>query len=170
VDIYSPVLNEIKKQNSGVNIIFTVSPVRHWKDGPVNNQISKSILILAVHELVKKFSFVSYFPSYEIMMDDLRDYRFYADDLFHPNQLGVDYIWLKFRNSFISEESIEISEKIDKLNKAMAHKPFYPNTEAYKRFIDSNLELIEQLKQFVPEIRFNDEILFLCSEMKKYFS
>jgi hypothetical protein len=169
VDKFSQVLTEIKKLNPDIHIVFTVSPVRHWKDGPVNNQLSKSVLILAVHELVKRFSFVSYFPSYEIMMDDLRDYRFYADDLFHPNQLGIDYIWLKFRNTFVSEKAIEISEKIDKLNKALAHKPFYPNTLAYKSFIDNNLKLIKDLELLVPGILFKEEVELLLSEKENIF-
>lgn len=168
VEMYTQILKELKSLNSDIKVIFTVSPVRHWKDGAVNNQLSKSILILAIHELLKKFDFVSYFPSYEIMMDDLRDYRFYAEDLFHPNQVGIDYIWSKFKASFILEKSFEIADKIEKLNKAVLHNAFYPNTLAYSKFIDSNLKLIEQLKKLVPGINFDVEMQHFSSEKRKF--
>jgi len=169
VDIYVQLLDELHRFNSGLNVIFTVSPVRHWKDGPVNNQKSKSTLILAVHELVKKFDFVSYFPSYELMMDDLRDYRFYSDDFFHPNQMAIDYIWSKFKETYIDVKSIEIAEEVNKLNKALAHRPFYPNSQAYKKFIESNIALIGYLKSRISGSGFEKDLQYLIMERKKYF-
>jgi hypothetical protein len=146
-----------------------VSPVRHWKDGPINNQLSKSILLVAIHKIIKEFDFVSYFPAYEIMMDDLRDYRFYAEDLFHPNQTGIDYIWEKFCACFLSDGALEITAKIDKILKAIAHKPFYTKTIAYQKFIESNLMVINNLKSKHPDIDLNHEINYFNSEKNKYF-
>jgi hypothetical protein len=169
VEIYCSLLDEIHKINSELKIVFTVSPVRHWKDGPVNNQLSKSILIVSIQELVKNFDFVSYFPSYEIMMDDLRDYRFYADDLFHPNQMGIDYIWDKFKECFIKTDSLELSGKVDQIVKAMAHKPFYPCTQAYQKFIENNLLSIKHLTIKFPNLDLSDEKDYFLAEKMKYF-
>lgn len=168
--IYHELFDIIHRINPKLKIVFTVSPVRHWKDGPVNNLLSKSVLIVAIHELIKSFDFVRYFPSYEIMMDDLRDYRFYADDMFHPNQLGIDYIWEKFRDTFILPRAIELSLKIDKLLKAFSHRPFYPNTEAYKKFILKHLEFIDELKSNNPMLDFDAERNHFLQEYESYFS
>lgn len=169
VERYTLLLNELRTFNNKLKVVFTVSPVRHWKDGPVNNQLSKSTLLVAILSLIKKFDFASYFPAYEIMMDDLRDYRFYTDDLFHPNQTAIDYIWGKFRESFITEDAIKMSQEIDKILKAAAHKPFYPNTPDYQKFLDKNLSVIEQFVKKHPEIDFKDEVEYFTSEQKKYF-
>jgi hypothetical protein len=169
VQLYSDLFEEIHKRNEKLRIVFTLSPVRHWKDGVVNNQYSKSILIVAIQELIKKFVFVSYFPSYEIFMDDLRDYRFYADDLFHPNQVGIDYVWEKFRACFINPNALIIAEKVEKILKATAHRPFYPTTRAYLKFLDNNLKAINQFKSEFPEMNFKEEIKYFISEKEKYF-
>ena len=95
-------LNELKKFNKHINVIFTISPVRHWKDGAHGNQISKSILLLAVEELLSHSASLNYFPSYELVMDDLRDYRFYAEDMLHPSITAVNYIWEAFFRKAIS--------------------------------------------------------------------
>jgi len=166
---YKKVLKQINEFNPKLEVVFTVSPVRHWKDGPVNNQLSKSNLVVAIHELVKNCEFVHYFPSYEIMMDDLRDYRFYADDLLHPNQLAVNYIWEKFCQCFLSKNAIEISGKIEKLKKNMEHRVFYPETIAYKKFITSNFRLINSLQTQLPDLNFNKEMRHFTEEGSKYW-
>jgi hypothetical protein len=169
VEMYAGLLETIHSRNQHIKVVFTVSPVRHWKDGPVNNQYSKSILIVAIQELIKKFDFISYFPSYEIFMDDLRDYRFYADDLFHPNKIGIDYVWQKFSESFIDESALNTANKIDKINKALAHSPFYPKTNAYLKFLEANLKMIEELRTDFPNLHFAEEIKHFNSEKEKYF-
>jgi hypothetical protein len=169
VEMYTILLENIHSRNHNIKVVFTVSPVRHWKDGPVNNQYSKSVLIVAIHELLKKFEFILYFPSYEIFMDDLRDYRFYADDLFHPNQFGIDYVWQKFSECYIDQNSLNTAIKIDRINKALAHRPFYPSTVAYLKFLDGNLKIIDELKTDFPDLDFDEEIKYFYSEKEKYF-
>ena len=169
IEDYNLLLAKLKEFNKNLEIVFTISPVRHWKDGAVNNQLSKSNLFVAVHELVKKYDFVHYFPSYEIMMDDLRDYRFYADDMFHPSKLAIDYIWEKFSQTFLSEKAIKISKQVEKLKKNMEHRVFYPKTEAYKKFIISNLKLIKSLKINLPNLNFEKELNHFHNEGNKYW-
>lgn len=115
-------------------VVFTISPIRHLKDGAHGNQISKSTLILALNEIMAEGANISYFPSYEIMMDELRDYRFYAADMVHPSPIAVEYIFEKFKEHFILPS--EYNKMIDgeKISKALNHRPLFPNTEEYKRF------------------------------------
>jgi lysophospholipase L1-like esterase len=125
----------IQKINPDCNFIFTVSPVRHLKDGFVENQRSKSHLITAIHDAIKpQLPAVNYFPSYEIMMDELRDYRFYAEDMLHPSTIAIDYIWSKFKESTIAESDFPVMEQVDSIQKSLFHKPFNPNSESHLRF------------------------------------
>jgi hypothetical protein len=133
-------------------IIFTVSPIRHFKDGAVENQRSKSTLLLAMDYICKKFDNALYFPSYEIMMDDLRDYRFYAEDMIHPSTVAVDYIWKSFAECFFEGDTKILISKINDLNRASLHRPFNPNSHAYKSFILSQINEINKIKTSVPEI------------------
>lgn len=123
--------------NSKATVIFTVSPVRHIKDGFIENTQSKAHLITAIHQFLNQKSF--YFPSYEIMMDELRDYRFYAEDMLHPNQTAINYIWEAFKNVWMSQETTKIMEAVDGVQKGLQHKPFNPNSEAHQKFLE-NLE------------------------------
>ena len=125
----------IQSINPEVKIIITVSPVRHIKDGFVENQLSKSHLISAIHGAFDlQVSAFNYFPSYEIMMDELRDYRFYADDMLHPSQLAIDYIWKRFKETNISETALSIMEEVETIQKSLSHKPFNPNSESHQKF------------------------------------
>ena len=125
----------IQKINPDCNFIFTVSPVRHLKDGFVENQRSKSHLITAIHDAIKpELTAVNYFPSYEIMMDELRDYRFYVEDMLHPSAVAIDYIWSKFKESTIAESDFPVMEQVDSIQKSLSHKPFNPNSESHLRF------------------------------------
>lgn len=125
----------IQSINPDVKIIFTVSPVRHIKDGFVENQLSKSHLISAIHGAFDlQVSAFDYFPSYEIMMDELRDYRFYADDMLHPSQLAIDYIWKRFKETNISETALSIMEEVETIQKSLSHKPFNPDSESHQKF------------------------------------
>lgn len=158
VDNYSLLLQEIEKVNPKVKFIFTVSPVRHMKDGAIENQLSKSTLILAIHSLIEKFRKAHYFPAYEMVMDDLRDYRFYNSDMIHPSEIAVDYIWEKFSESWISESAFAFMNQVEKLNRAIQHRPFQPKAEAHQKFIHKQLQIIEKLKKEYPTIDFSYEI------------
>ena len=123
--------------NPNCKIIFTVSPVRHIKDGFVENQWSKSNLISAIHSVLQALpsgAEGAYFPSYEIMMDELRDYRFYAEDMLHPNQVAIDYIWKRFKETTISETAFAVMDEVSTIQKSLSHKPFNPNSESHLKF------------------------------------
>ncbi|HKJ07065.1 MAG TPA: GSCFA domain-containing protein [Flavobacteriaceae bacterium] len=128
-------VSEIKKVNSSCSIIFTVSPVRHLKDGFTENAMSKAHLLTAIHNLISENNEIYYFPSYEIMMDDLRDYRFYNEDMLHPNNLAIDYIWEQLKSVWLNESTASIIKKVESVQKALAHKPFNPNSQAYTDFL-----------------------------------
>jgi hypothetical protein len=128
-------LKLIHSVNPNCNIVFTVSPVRHIKDGFVENQWSKSNLIAALHQIIEcQLSNVNYFPSYEIMMDELRDYRFYAEDMLHPNQVAIDYIWKRFKETTISETAFSTMEAVETIQKSLQHRPFNPDSESHQKF------------------------------------
>jgi len=126
--------------NPKCNFIFTVSPVRHLKDGFVENQVSKAHLIAAIYATTNtKQQTLNYFPSYEIMMDELRDYRFYADDMMHPSPMAIDYIWERFAATQIDASAITTMELVQTIQKGLAHRPFNPNSESHQRF-EANLK------------------------------
>ena len=126
----------LKTINPKISIIFTVSPVRHLKDGFVENQLSKSHLLSAIHQVVEPRKQLYYFPSYEIMMDELRDYRFYAEDMIHPNTTAINYIWDKFEEVWLDDAVKPTMQEVDTLQKGMLHKPFAPNSQAHLQFIE----------------------------------
>ena len=126
--------------NPKCNFIFTVSPVRHLKDGFVENQVSKAHLIAAIYATTNtKQQTLNYFPSYEIMMDELRDYRFYADDMVHPSPMAIDYIWERFAATQIDANAIATMELVQTIQKGLAHRPFNPNSESHQKF-EANLK------------------------------
>jgi hypothetical protein len=135
------------------SVILTVSPVRHLGDGLQENSVSKAILRLAGEELVARYERVHYFPSYEILMDDLRDYRYYADDLAHPSKMAVEYVWARFCEFALSDKACELLPQIEQIVAASQHRPFNPNGEAHKAFCRKMLERIEKIN----EIDFSSE-------------
>ena len=141
----------IRSVNADCSIVLTVSPVRHIKDGFVENQRSKAQLIAAIHEQLKTDN---YFPSYEIMMDELRDYRFYAEDMLHPNSIAIDYIWERFVESAVSEDSLSIMEEVNTIQKGVAHKPFHPDSHSYQQFLKQLQAKITHLQKRYPELLF----------------
>ena len=145
----------IQKVNPNCHFIFTVSPVRHIKDGFVENQRSKAHLISALHNfLALSQSKCNYFPSYEIMMDELRDYRFYAEDMLHPSQTAIDYIWKRFSENYISEENFATMEEVCSIKKGLAHRPFNPNTASHQKFQNVLNEKIIMLQKKFPHFKF----------------
>jgi hypothetical protein len=143
--------------NPELKFVFTLSPVRHWKEGAHGNQLSKSRLVLAIDEAITNNEKAEYFPSYEIIMDELRDYRFYAGDMLHINETGTNYIYDRFQDTFFSEETIALKEKIRKITLARQHKPFNPNTEQHGQFVKKQLDEIQSLKKMFPSINFYEE-------------
>ena len=152
VDSLGPLLEYLKECNPELNIILTVSPIRHLKDGFVENQISKSTLLLAVQELVQKARFIHYFPAYEIMMDDLRDYRYYADDLVHPSRLAIEYIWEVFAKHYLEEQEAPLRKKIHTLQKAMQHRSFNPTSIGHQKFVQQQLKNIQKIQTKIPSL------------------
>jgi hypothetical protein len=131
---WNGLIQELQIINSGLRILFTVSPVRHRKEGAHENQLNKAILLLAVNELIKANHQCYYFPSYEIMMDDLRDYRFYAEDMIHPNQQAIDYIWEQFGQAYFSLETNAVIKEWESIQQALNHRPFHPESKEYREF------------------------------------
>ncbi len=140
---------KMTKINPYINIILTVSPVRHIKDGLIENNRSKARLIEAVHDTVERFENVDYFPSYELMMDDLRDYRFYHSDLIHPNQQSIDYIWDRFTEIYFSNDALVFKEEWKKVEAALAHQPFQPKSQSHQNFLRETLESLSKLNEKV---------------------
>ncbi len=129
------IVDNLLNFNSKATIIFTVSPVRHIKDGFVENQRSKAHLIAALHTVLEQYSTVEYFPSYELILDELRDYRFYTEDMLHPNQTAISYVWQRVTETYMDKKTQELMQEVEQLKKMMAHKPFDTSTVAYQKFL-----------------------------------
>jgi GSCFA family len=147
VSVLSSAFAKIKAVNPNLNIILTVSPVRHIRDGLHENQLSKATLLLACADISQQLDYVHYFPSWEIMMDDLRDYRFYEADLIHPNSMAIDYIWSYFSNSVFTKETQHLVLQIEKIVQATLHRPFQVASEAHQLFLRKQLEEINDLEK-----------------------
>ena len=148
----------LQKINPNVKIIFTVSPVRHWKDGAEENQRSKAVLLLSVENIVKsRPESCFYFPSYELLLDDLRDYRFYENDLLHPNKQATDYIWKKFSEVYITDNCKRSMNEVDKINKARLHRVRNPHSAEAKSFFKSQLKKIEDLRNKYPFLELDND-------------
>jgi hypothetical protein len=158
VEIEESIANTLKlvhAVNPNCNIIFTVSPVRHIKDGFVENQWSKANIISALHGTFDfRLSTINYFPSYEIMMDELRDYRFYTEDMLHPNQVAIDYIWKRFKETTISETAFAVMDEVENVQKSLSHKPFNPDSESHLKFESKVREKITKLENQYSFMKF----------------
>lgn len=145
----------IRSINPRASFIFTVSPVRHTKDGFIENTQSKAHLIAAIHQVVDARKQLYYFPSYELMMDELRDYRFYNDDMLHPSSKAINYIWEKFQKVWMTGASINTSKGIGQIQAKKAHIPFNPNSEAHQKFLEKLDSEIKELQSEFPHIQFD---------------
>lgn len=155
---YVSLLNGLWLRAPDMKVLFTVSPIRHVRDGLHANQLSKSTLLLAVARLQEMFpQNVFYFPSYEIVLDELRDYRFYADDLVHPSPLAIQYIWERFGQAFFTAATRQLIEECGDIRRALAHKPFHPEAQEYKRFLGQIVLKIERLNGKYPYLDFEKE-------------
>lgn len=154
---FSECLQQLKIFNPKLKIIFTVSPVKHVKDGLVENNRSKARLIDAVHCLAEENDHCFYFPSYELVNDVLRDYRFYEKDLVHPNKIASDFVFEKFCDSFFEKETGEIIIQIKNILKAVQHRPFFSDSKAHEQFISSKIQHIHELEKKIPFIDLTTE-------------
>ena len=151
-------LQQLFQFNSDLNIIFTVSPVRHIRDGVVENNRSKARLIEAVHYLVNKYDKLNYFPAYELVIDVLRDYRFYDVDLVHPNYMATEFVLEKFAEGFIDEDTLEIMEQVRSIVIARKHKAFQPDTTAHKQFLKAYFDKTKILKEKYSFLNLSEEL------------
>lgn len=146
VNTWQELIIQLKAKNPKLKIIFTVSPVRYMRDGLVNNNRSKAILLQAVHQLCDAYEHINYFPAYELVMDDLRDYRFFTQDLVHPNAQAIQYVWEKFMEAIFEDEAKTIYSKIHPLVTASKHKVLNEGTEAHQKFLVAHLKKAEKLQ------------------------
>lgn len=149
----------IKQLTPAATVIWTVSPVRHLKDGLVENQRSKAVLTLAIEQILLKYPETNYFPAYEIMMDELRDYRYYARDHVHPSPVAVDIIWDKFCDGYLDAADLSFHATIEKIRKAMEHRFLHHDQEAIRTFAKAQLNNIEQLAKLLPDLHWQKERL-----------
>jgi len=159
-DIYAiwiEAVARLRQFNSKIKIVFTVSPIRHLRDGAHENQLSKSTLLLAIDRLNRDAENTGYFPAYEIVLDELRDYRFYAEDMIHPNDVAINYVWHQFCGSYMAEDALQTMKLVEDIVKATEHRPIHLTSE-YRKFIDIYLEKITRLKQQIPRLDFTEEI------------
>ena len=150
VSAWKTLITSLHQQLPHLKIVFTVSPVKHLKDGLQENNLSKSTLLLSINELILQTNNCYYFPAYELVNDDLRDYRFYKADMAHPNEQAVDYVWQKFSECYFSESTLQLNTALEKLNLAYRHKLLQPQSEESKHFKKMNLEICKSLKKMHP--------------------
>lgn len=154
-------MRELRQMNPAMQVIFTLSPVRHWSDGAESNQLSKSILHYSMHEILKKYDQAYYFPAYEIFMDELRDYRFYAADMLHPSEQASRYVWERFTETWIDNASKKIMADVTAVMKAAGHRPLHAESTNHKQFKHNTLQQIEHLTAMYPFLDFSNEIALL---------
>ncbi|MBR5333000.1 MAG: GSCFA domain-containing protein [Muribaculaceae bacterium] len=150
VEKWSALIDNLRLMNSDLKLVFTVSPIRHLRDGAHENQISKATLHLAIDKLQKLYEGIVYFPAYEIMNDDLRDYRFYASDMTHPSEVAVDYIYDIFAQSFYSDDTMKLAVECERLYRRLLHRHMGDDQEAINRFEQSTQLLKKQMLQQYP--------------------
>lgn len=157
-DTMSDVIETYRKNNPGIRFIFTVSPIRHLRDGAHDNQKSKATLLLAIDRLIERFpANAFYFPAYEIVLDELRDYRFYADDMVHPSPAAIEYIWECFGKCYFSDTTQKLNESVENILKDCNHRPFNAESEGYRSFLSNLLRKIEAIEEKYPYLGFENE-------------
>ena len=162
IESFSSLNEHLNYYNQDVQFILTVSPVRHMRDTLEMNAVSKSTLRLASYQLTNSYKNMHYFPSFEILMDDLRDYRFYEADMLHPNKVAIDYIWDLFKRTYFNTDTITFINEWNKILNAMHHKPFQPDSKEHQDFI---LNTIEKLKKLNWDIDITEELKLLEEQL-----
>lgn len=168
VQTVQTVFQELKAFNPKLKIIISISPIRHIRDGLVQNQRSKATLILAVQRLLETHPSLIYFPAYEILMDDLRDYRFYELNLTHPNSLAIHYIWEKFSEMFFNEETQNTLKQFARLRNALDHKVRNPYSESHRKFLQQTIQTLENLMEQFPYVALEDILAELQQQLRKF--
>ncbi|MDR0962519.1 MAG: GSCFA domain-containing protein [Mediterranea sp.] len=155
---YTGLIAELMRRHPHLKIVFTVSPIRHVRDGMHANNLSKAVLHLAIDRLQAAYpDAVSYFPAYELLLDELRDYRFYAADMLHPSEVAVQYVWQKFVQHCFSPQAVIIMNECEEIHRALAHRPFRPASDEYKRFLGQIMLRIDRLSEKYPYLDFQNE-------------
>lgn len=149
MDSFATMYEKLKSVNPEINIILTVSPVRHLKDTLELNSVSKSVLRMTCHTLTQQYHDVHYFPAYEIMMDDLRDYRFYRADMIHPSDVAETYIWEKFGEQYFDDGVKKFLPRWHEIQSALKHRPFHAASSAHQQFLKETLKKLEELNGIV---------------------
>lgn len=157
VNLWTEQLDKLYTLFPQLKVIFTVSPVRHWKDGAFGNQVSKSVLFVAVDKLLKHRASPGYFPAYELMMDDLRDYRYYNDDMLHPSAQAINYIWEAFSGCFLDNDAMNIWKEVVRISKAYNHRLNTDSESRIKSFAEKMLKQISDLKFKFPQLDLSRE-------------
>lgn len=152
VKLWTVQLDKLHSLFPGLKVAFTISPVRHWKDGAHGNQVSKSVLFLAVEELLKHKAEPQYFPAYELVMDDLRDYRFYKEDMLHPSVSAIDYIWEAFCGCYFQKDTVNLWREVARITKAFNHRISTESEIKKSKFASRVLKQISDIKVKVPDI------------------
>jgi GSCFA family len=165
-EMWTTQLGRLKILYPRLKIVFTISPVRHWKDGAHGNQVSKSTLFLAVEKLLEHHSAPSYFPAYELIMDDLRDYRFYADDMLHPSDAAVDYIWNAFSDCYFDKNTIDTWKEVEKITNAVTHRFRSGSSESIKTFAEAVLKKIDTVCLKQPSLDLSSERKYFLDLLK----
>lgn len=160
ITVLGTMLDRLGALNENINVIFTISPVRHLREGVIDNNRSKAVLITAVHYLLEQLKKLYYFPAYELVIDDLRDYRFYAEDLVHPNYYATQYVWEKFVNACMNDDTKKLMEEITAINLAYNHKPFNATSEMHKKFLATNLQKVKHLQEQYSYLDFSNELTY----------
>lgn len=162
--VLATMLDRLGKFNPHIKIIFTISPVRHLREGAINNNRSKAVLIQAVHDLMEKLEKLYYFPAYELVIDDLRDYRFYAEDLVHPNYYATQYVWEKFIDSCMNEDTKKLMQEIAEINTAFNHKPFNAASNQHKKFLETYSNKIKSMQRENQHLNFSNELNYFSNK------
>jgi hypothetical protein len=157
VTLWTSLLERVKSLFPQLKIVFTISPVRHWKDGAHGNQVSKSVLFLAVEELLKNSATLHYFPAYELVMDDLRDYRFYNDDMLHPSSTAINYIWDAFSACYMENKTMNIWSEVAKITRARNHRINTDSPGKIEKFAKQMLKQISETESKIPSINLSHE-------------
>lgn len=156
-------IEKLRSVNQGVQVIFTISPVRHIRDGVVENNRSKARLVEAVHSLCAAYQHVYYFPAYELLIDILRDYRYYDIDFVHPNFLATGYVWDRFAEACIGDDARQVMAQVAEVQTAFRHRPRFPQTEAHGRFLSNYLQKCQKLMQLHPYLDLSEEIAYFSA-------
>jgi hypothetical protein len=157
ISLWNDQLDKLKSLFPDLKVVFTISPVRHWKDGAHGNQVSKSVLFLAVEKMLEHSSKPAYFPAYELVMDDLRDYRFYDDDMLHVSNLAVDYIWEAFSGCYFDKATVNLWKEVAGISKAVSHRIQTDNKNQIKKFAENILSRIDLIAQKNPFVNLEKE-------------